>query len=111
MSDKLVTISLQVDGREVELRLAATEVSRVQQAAQTVTQRMGSYRKRYKLRDDAYLALMCCLELATENQNLQDSLTAPETELPEELRDLQAEVETQLQRLREVECSCAPNGA
>jgi cell division protein ZapA (FtsZ GTPase activity inhibitor) len=102
MSDKLVTISLQVDGREVELRLPASEVSRVQEAAQLVTQRMSAYRKRYKLRDDAYLALMCCLELATENQNLNESLKAPETELPEELQALQLEVESRLASLREV---------
>jgi cell division protein ZapA len=83
-----VQIRIELGGREFDLKVPAEEVGRVQEAAAIVRQRLTGYSKRFQLKDDYYMSLMCCLELATEQLDLQQRLEQVGDEIAPELAQL-----------------------
>lgn len=61
-------ITLQVLGRHLSVVIPPEDEALIRQAAQQIEDRIRRFKEEYGLKDEAYLLLMCALDLQTEAQ-------------------------------------------
>ena len=66
-------ITLQVLGRNLSVVIPPEDEALIRQAAQQIEARIKRFKEEYGLKDEAYLLLMCALDLVTEAQQEQRS--------------------------------------
>jgi cell division protein ZapA (FtsZ GTPase activity inhibitor) len=60
-------ITLQLLGRNLSVVATTEEAGHLRDAVAVIEQKVATYRAAYEITDEAYLLLMCSLELATES--------------------------------------------
>lgn len=60
-------VNLSLLGRTISVVATPEEAAHLQDAAGIIEQKIAGYRQAYEIQDEAYLLLMCALELATES--------------------------------------------
>lgn len=63
------SIKVNIIGRPYPLLVRAEEEESVRRAAKLINDKIKQYKERFSVKDDLDLAIMCCLELATDNLN------------------------------------------
>lgn len=60
-------VTLSLLGRNISVVATSEEANHLQDAAVMIEDKIRGYRQAYDIQDEAYLLLMCSLELATES--------------------------------------------
>ena len=63
--------NLQLMNRKFPVRATVEEGETLKAAARRINQKVEEYKGRYNVKEEVYLALMCCLDLAADNERLR----------------------------------------
>jgi cell division protein ZapA (FtsZ GTPase activity inhibitor) len=72
MAGKPYEVTIRLMGKTLPVMVAGeAEEANLRLAVRGIEDKIAAYRKNFAMHDDGYLLIMCCLELATELQQLR----------------------------------------